>query len=294
MGNGYKVGRYGQSSIARSLNSTFRGGFPDRARVKLVYPDNIALSSSTTPGAYVYRGNGPFDPDQTGTGMQPPYYDDWTFVYNRYRVWGAKLTLSLQSPSATTQGRFVLGARRSSTTPTSSPTLLGFAAMEYTKSGLVGPNGLSGLDTNPRAGLGTSVQLSVSTPQFKGVTVQGFIGREDLASVYNTTPADPWYFVISCINLDSSSTTVYRGTICIEYDVEFFDRVEDSLDLSLERAIKIRQESKSRRERKEEEISLLSPVTSEPPRESKLSEEPVLVTRVDQPKGPIYRLVNDR
>jgi hypothetical protein len=36
----------------------------------------------------VFRVNGLYDPDQTGTGAQPVYFDQWMALYNRYRVLG--------------------------------------------------------------------------------------------------------------------------------------------------------------------------------------------------------------
>jgi hypothetical protein len=271
MGNGYRVQRFGQVAPTQSLNSSFRGGFPDRARVRLVYPDNLRLTSTTTPATQVYRGNGPFDPDFTGTGSQPNNYDAWTLSYNQYRVWGATATITLSSPSATTFGRFVLAAKRVTTAPATSAALLGVASLQYTLSGLVGPNGIAGVDFNPARGLGTSVRLPISTVQFKGQTQQGFMGDENLASVFNTVPADQWFFVISVINLDGSSSTVYSGTALIEYDVEFFDRVEDGLDLQsrLERAIRIHDDSKRRSELRDENFVPVSPLPTLPAAEKK-------------------------
>lgn len=245
-GNGYNVGRFGQSSIPRSLNTTFRGGFPDRARVKLVYPDSIAIASTVTPGTYVYRGNAPFDPDFTGTGLQPPFYDEWSLAYNFYRVWGCKISVSLTAPSATTYGRFIVAARRVSTAPATSPVLLGMAAQEYCISGMVGPNGITGVDNKSRAGIGSSVVMNVSTPRFKAQTVQGFMGSEGLSAAVTAVPTDTWYWVISAINLDSSTSTTYRGIVTLEYDVEFFGRYEDSLDLMAVRVQNMADASRAR------------------------------------------------
>ena len=50
--------------------------------------------------------NSLFDPDQTGTGHQPYYFDQFAALYNRYTVLGSKLTAEfslLPSAIATAQ-----------------------------------------------------------------------------------------------------------------------------------------------------------------------------------------------
>lgn len=66
-------------------NRTF--GFPDRIITRLRY-DNVGSFTSTT-GAIakqVYRMNSLFDPDKTGGGHQPLYYDQLNTVYDQYAV----------------------------------------------------------------------------------------------------------------------------------------------------------------------------------------------------------------
>ncbi len=72
-------------------------GFPSRKLVKLKYVDSNVTLDPTNIGIagaaqYVYRMGSLFDPDYTGVGHQPMCYDQWSAIYRRYTVLGAKIT----------------------------------------------------------------------------------------------------------------------------------------------------------------------------------------------------------
>jgi len=61
---------------------------PDRVRVWLRYANAPVLNVTTVGSLYSYqmRGNGPFDPDKTGTGSQPNGYDQWAPAFYQRQV----------------------------------------------------------------------------------------------------------------------------------------------------------------------------------------------------------------
>ena len=67
---------------------------------KLRYVDNFNLTGAAgVVGANVFRFNSCFDPDLSGVGHQPMYFDQFcgatgTGPYGRYRVTSAKATVS--------------------------------------------------------------------------------------------------------------------------------------------------------------------------------------------------------
>ena len=68
-------------------------GFPDEFITTIRYVDVYTLTSASNGIAKQYmRMNSLFDPDQTGTGHQPYYFDQFAALYNRYTVLGSKLT----------------------------------------------------------------------------------------------------------------------------------------------------------------------------------------------------------
>lgn len=66
-------------------------GFPDTYQTKLRYADtyDLTLDGLTGLSQYQWALNSLYDPDLTGTGAQPTYFDQLAEVYNNYRVYGA-------------------------------------------------------------------------------------------------------------------------------------------------------------------------------------------------------------
>lgn len=61
-------------------------GFPDTLPTRLQYRENLNLSLGSTVTSYVFRGNSLFDPNFTGTGSQPMFYDQLSAIYDFYMV----------------------------------------------------------------------------------------------------------------------------------------------------------------------------------------------------------------
>jgi hypothetical protein len=67
-------------------------GFPDQLKCVLKYKENgISFTASPTPAAQVYRINSLFDPNLTGTGHQPSYFDQLAAVYGQYCVVASRM-----------------------------------------------------------------------------------------------------------------------------------------------------------------------------------------------------------
>lgn len=68
----------------------------DNVYVKLRYHGQYRLTTSTIPtfGKYTLTGNGLYDPDITQVGRQCTGYDQWCQFYNKYIVYGSKITVT--------------------------------------------------------------------------------------------------------------------------------------------------------------------------------------------------------
>lgn len=62
------------------------GPFPTQYKCQLVYTAIPSLTLSSGSGTYLFSTNGLYDPDITGTGKQPLYFDQLTPIYNHYTV----------------------------------------------------------------------------------------------------------------------------------------------------------------------------------------------------------------
>ena len=76
-----------KSSVVRVPYGISNGPFPFQYQATLRYSELIPISVSTgTIGSYVFSANSLFDPDVTGTGIQPLYFDQLMALYDHYVV----------------------------------------------------------------------------------------------------------------------------------------------------------------------------------------------------------------
>lgn len=72
-----------------------------KVRTVLNYQTSISLNptanvlNATGTNVYQFSSNGLFDPDITGTGHQPMYFDNYSAVYKRYRVVKSAITVTV-------------------------------------------------------------------------------------------------------------------------------------------------------------------------------------------------------
>lgn len=72
---------------------------PERCLARHKYKEVISLSQSyaaadmDTNARNIYRCNGMYDPNETGGGHQPRFFDEMATFYNRYRVVGSKISV---------------------------------------------------------------------------------------------------------------------------------------------------------------------------------------------------------
>lgn len=87
--------------------AVFRGyGFPDGLITNVQYCETISLTPSvgTPVPSYGFRLTSLFDPDFTSTGTQPYFFDQLAAVYERYKVLGAKISVTFAYESQTAAG----------------------------------------------------------------------------------------------------------------------------------------------------------------------------------------------
>jgi len=77
-------------------------GFPDRLVTILKYVEANTHSGSANPSAQKWAVNSAFDPNNSGTGHQPSFYDTFTLPYARYYVRAFKVELEIVNQLATT------------------------------------------------------------------------------------------------------------------------------------------------------------------------------------------------
>lgn len=76
-------------------------GAPDRLIVVLKYAQLINFSGSAAPSAQTFAVNSAFDPDFSGTGHQPSFYDRYSAYYGRYFVRAFKVEFEVVTTVST-------------------------------------------------------------------------------------------------------------------------------------------------------------------------------------------------
>jgi len=192
-------------------------GFPDTMRMRIAYGDKQTLTSSAinlTP-TYNYRLNSIYDPDYTGIGAQPYWRDQLAAIYNRYRVLGAKISVTFaNSPvtdTTTTQGPFLVGIQNSNTNALNNASSAGL---------LCSPNTVCktlSKETGP-----VTCSMTYSPAQVFGKAGQW---SDDLAAGIGNNPARGYLATLFASNDGSNAVLSVVAHVVIEYYVELSDQI---------------------------------------------------------------------
>ncbi len=206
-------GKRSRAPISRDVrvNNT-RGptGFPDSEIAIIRYCDEVALNPGAAYGQYTFRGNSCFDPDETGIGHQPLYYDQYAAVYSKYKVISSRCRVTVSNYNASASSCVVLVPSSEILTATSY-----MIAMEqpYAKRTEL-------LPISTRAGVQSSISSAISTEKVIGLSKMQ-LASEDYSALTGATPASVWYWNIAAFDVAAVSV---RMLVDIEYRVVFYDR----------------------------------------------------------------------
>lgn len=196
-------------------------GIPDSIRTILRITGTIA--PATTLGnlySYQFRGNSCYDPDYTGTGAQPTYFDNYMNMYNSYVVLSSKLRLEVIN--VTSNNNPVLVGAYPAYNTSLGTTALDCASMRYASA-------LSSV--NSGNAVKSTLSLSMSTAQQFGIPEEAVITDDLYSGTGTSSPAaaQTWYWTVFAQAEAGTSTLsgVIRWTI--DYDVKFFDPVVANL-----------------------------------------------------------------
>lgn len=193
--------------------------FVDNKIVKLKY--HAAANLSVTAGAMTYnsfRLNSIYDPDLTGVGGQPRYYDQLlsaTGPYLRYRVLGCKVKIQFvnDNSSAGALGYVGMYARDSTAAAISSVDLTGLTELQNTKYTILG---------NMNSSKGIRVLKNFYNIA-KVMGVQDIADNEDAEGAYNGNPTDSVLLDVYYYPLDGATTTSIYALVDLEYIVQLMD-----------------------------------------------------------------------
>lgn len=185
---------------------------PDSTVVVMRYCTSLSLfSGALNFDEHVYRGGSIFDPDFTGVGQQPMSHDQWAQLYGKYRVEASRVKIWAVN-NDTGPCMIVCTPTEFTTVIADGPTAQEFA---YNKAEVMGEAG--GNDSS------TIVMPWIKTATFKGD--KGAKYDSDYSASFGSNPALDFYYHVLAWNPTGTTSVSCTVTICIEYKVRMFDRV---------------------------------------------------------------------
>lgn len=205
-------------------NGPGRAPLPDKYYTKVTYTDWFNAASGGVSGIFdnVFRGNGPRDPDQTGTGIGVNGFTEFAAIYNKYRVYASKINVSMKSITDITSTGDAVGMvipDRSSTSYTLS-TMLTRIGSPYAKSGMLN-----------RYANGASPLYLKQFRRTKDIYSETDIDDDVYASTTGTEPANQWYWHVMAGRQDQSSISASPG-FCYMIKITYYVRWEQRKALS--------------------------------------------------------------
>lgn len=210
-----------RSYIPRVVSNDY--GFPDKLVTTLRYVDTIRLTGAAgVPGANTFRMNSMNDPDLSGVGHQPMYYDQLAGAsgsapYSRCRVLAAKITVKYMIENAPSLAAANLG-----------PVLIGLQT--GTTSGLFGSTASALLEASgsvwtylgDKSGGNNVKTLTATYNPTRDLGVDQ--GDDTIAHLYNANPSQVFHAVPW--KIDTVGSAVVTALVQIEFKAEFFSRNE--------------------------------------------------------------------
>jgi hypothetical protein len=191
-------------------------GYPDRVKTTLLYGDTLVISGSASQ--YTFRANSLFDPDFTSTGHQPFYYDQYISVYEKYRVYAAKICIRVLNSASTPSTVVCIPASQI-------PTITSLnQAMESPRAVYTAP-----LETNNLRH--QDIQVSASTREILGLTPPQLYDA-DFAATFSSNPVELWYYALYFAPNTTGGSLNLVVQIRIEFQCEFFDRAPVALSFA--------------------------------------------------------------
>lgn len=201
-GYGSRVVRY-RNTVASGL------GFPKKMIMTHRYAGVVSFSATAgAPTQYVWSANGMFDPDISGTGHQPYYFDQMTALYDHYVVIGSRIKIRVVPQGSSTAGTSNI------------PMLITLFVNDNTSATGTNPaqqaeyqSGKTVLTANSFDRAYTFTRKWSAKKTFGG----SILANTELQGTSSTNPSEQSYYNLSVVSADGSSTVAVLAYAVIEY-----------------------------------------------------------------------------
>jgi len=196
------------------------GGFPPSEAVTLRYSDMQAYAPGSTYGQWTYRGNSLFDPDFSGGGHQPRYYDTYSSVYQYYRVNLSKIKITVSNYQAMSSVVMVVVPHTDIITATSYAAMVELPYAKRTEQ----------VPISTRMGAKSTITASASTMKICGLT-KGQLQDQDFSASVGANPTRLWYWNIAFFDALGAQNVSVVFDVDLSYECIFYELADPGLSL---------------------------------------------------------------
>lgn len=190
-------------------------GFNQSRLVKLVYQHNGTYNlAGSTLSQSIFSLNSMFDPDVSGGGHQPMFFDQYTPIYNKYCVYACKFELTFAVGYSTNNQfypRLVINPYVGTLAATD---LQYLAEQKRAIQRLLIPG------QKP-----TYVKGFVTMPKMFGITSSKLMSEDNYSAVYSASPVTFARLLISVMNNDTTASQPIVWSCRLTYYAKMFDPV---------------------------------------------------------------------
>lgn len=208
----FQESRKRKKSTKKRIDGSVRRPFATTLQFKTRYfeSNNTITTVGGIPNAHIYRVNSLFDFDVTGVGHQPIGRDQMALLYNRYRVNGARVKITLVNDGSVPVIACVHLKRDSN---------------GVTDVGQLIENGLTDwklLDPTGQYGNRQTLTMNFSPDKFFGKAIAG---DEETSAQMDSNPTIPCYLHVSIQPTDDSTSVTCRFIIEADFACKLTDPV---------------------------------------------------------------------
>lgn len=187
---------------------------PSAYRTQMAYANvrNVVEAAAGAGAFQTFALTNLFDPDYTGVGFQPVSFDQWSQMYNRFRVMGVKVVMELCSNiNVPMQVGYVL-----STGPTLPAAPDSWAVQRYADSRM--------LSYNTGGNAVTRFTFDVKPWVILSLTKQQYLDDMDFSHSATAGPSRTMYLHMFCVGYSAGIGNL-MGQVKFTYDVELSEPV---------------------------------------------------------------------
>nr|QXP07593.1 MAG: putative capsid protein [Arizlama virus] len=205
-----------RSKYKKTYKKTGRkqSGYPQTMFVKLRYVETITAAPAAPYDKHEFSGNSVYDPNHTGGGHQPLYYDQYSAIYSTYKVLASKIKVQMVNRSGSGSIQWIVYPSVGIDTVVNVSEALEQPMAQG--SNFLGVGQIMG-------GYGNMTKKYATTRRVCGAS-KAQISDESYSAAINTNPANRWYWNILAETVDAATNITYAATVTMTYYVKFYNR----------------------------------------------------------------------